>query len=159
MLKVWDKITNQLTNCNGCTLLVWENYPMLYCACNFLPILGLKLILVVPQIHTYRFNGVRIYFIALARADFYPSAILAGGVLSSRSGRADGCQNCGTHVFAWWIFSIRGSMELVVHCHGQLPIYPTRACPLAKNLSNLHQIRSRLAERMSLKPLDRFTPV
>ena len=40
---------------------------------------------------------------------FYPSALRAGGVLSSRFGRAGGCQTCGTHIFvtAWWIFSIR----------------------------------------------------
>ena len=53
---------------------------------------------------------------------FYPSALRAGGVLSSRSGRpggrvggrAGGCQTCGTHisVTAWWIFSIRSSVEL-----------------------------------------------
>ena len=29
---------------------------------------------------------------------FYPSALRAGGVLSSRSGRAGGCQTCGTHI-------------------------------------------------------------
>ena len=85
---------------------------------------------------------------------FYPSALRAGGVLSSRSGRAGGraggCQTCGTHisVTAWWIFSIRSSMELsrpvVVHCHAHLPICPIRACPWAENLSNLPQIGSRL---------------
>ena len=89
---------------------------------------------------------------------FYPSALRAGGVLSSRSGRtggraggrAGGCQTCGTHisVTAWWIFSVRSSMELsrpvVVHCHAHLPICPIWACPWAKNLSNLSQIGSRL---------------
>ena len=85
---------------------------------------------------------------------FYPSALRAGGVLSSRfgraGGRAGGCQTCGTHisVTAWRIFSIRSSMELsrpvVVHCHGNLPICPIWACPWAKNLSNLPQIGSRL---------------
>ena len=97
---------------------------------------------------------------------FYPSALRAGGVLSSRSGRAGGraggrtggraggraggCQTCGTHisVTAWWIFSVRSSMELsrpvVVHCHAHLPICPIWACPWAKNLSNLPQIGSRL---------------
>ena len=89
---------------------------------------------------------------------FYPSALRAGGVLSSRSGRADwraggqagGCQTCGTHisVTAWWIFSVQSSMELsrpvVVHCHAHLPICPIWACPWAKNLSNLPQIGSRL---------------
>ena len=90
--------------------------------------------------------------------NFYPSALRAGGVLSSRfgqaggwaGGRAGGCQTCGTHisVTAWRIFSIRSSMELsrpvVVHCHGNLPICPIWACPWAKNLSNLPQIGSRL---------------
>ena len=65
-------------------------------------------------------------------------------------GRAGGCQTCGTHisVTAWWIFSIRSSVELsrpvVVHCHVHLPICPIWACPWAKNLSNLAQIGSRL---------------
>ena len=85
---------------------------------------------------------------------FYPSALRAGGVLSSRSGRAGGwaggCQSCGTHisVTVWRIFSIRSSVELsrplVVHCHGHLPLCPIWACPWAKNLSNLAQIGSRL---------------
>ena len=85
---------------------------------------------------------------------FYPSALRAGGVLSSRSGRAGGraggCQTCRTHisVTAWWIFSIRSSVELSrpvgVHCHGHMPICPIWACPWAKNLSNLPQIGSRL---------------
>ena len=81
---------------------------------------------------------------------FYPSALRAGGVLSSRSGRAGGCQTCGTHisVTAWWIFSIRSSVELSrsvgVHCYGHMPICPIWACPWAKNLSNLPQIGSRL---------------
>ena len=89
---------------------------------------------------------------------FYPSALRAGGVLSSRSGRpggraggwAGGCQTCGTHisVTAWWIFSIRSSVELyrpvVVHRRGHLPICPKWACPWPKNLSNLVQIGSRL---------------
>ena len=88
------------------------------------------------------------------RNTFYPSALRAGGVLSSRfgraGGRAGGCQTCGTHisVTAWRIFSIRSSMEMsrpvVVHCHGNLPICPIWACPWAKNLSNLPQIGSRL---------------
>ena len=89
---------------------------------------------------------------------FYPSALRAGGVLLSRSGRADGragglaggCQTCGTHIFvtAWRIFSIRSFVELsrplVVHCHGHLPICPIWAFQWAKNLSNLPQIGSRL---------------
>ena len=81
---------------------------------------------------------------------FYPSALRAGGVLSSRFGRAGGCQTCGTHISvnAWRIFSIRSSEELsrpvVVHCHGHLPICPIWACPWAKNLSNFPQIGSRL---------------
>ena len=79
---------------------------------------------------------------------FYPSALRAGGVLSSRSGRAGGCQTCGTHisVTAWWIFSVRNSVELsrpvLVHRHGNMPICPICACPWSENLSNLAQIGS-----------------
>ena len=74
-----------------------------------------------------------------------------GIVVTVRAGgRAGGCQTCGTHisVTAWWIFSIRSSVELsrpvVVHRHGHLPICPKWACPWPKNLSNLVQIGSRL---------------
>ena len=74
-----------------------------------------------------------------------------GGRAGGRSGgRAGGCQTCGTHisVTAWWIFSVRSSMELsrpvVVHCHAHLPNCPIWACPWAENLSNLPQIGSRL---------------
>ena len=77
--------------------------------------------------------------------------VRAGGRPGSRAG---GCQTCGTHisVTAWWIFSIRSSVELSrpvgVHCHGNMPICPIWACPWAcpwaKNLSNLPQIGSRL---------------
>ena len=74
-----------------------------------------------------------------------------GIVVTVRAGgRAGGCQTCGTHisVTAWWIFSIRSSVELSrpvgVHCHGHMPICPIWACPWAKNLSNLPQIGSRL---------------
>ena len=84
--------------------------------------------------------------LGLPVAPFYPSALRAGGVLSSRSGRAGGwtggCQICGTHisVTAWRIFSIRSSVELSrpvgVHCHSHMPICPIWACPWAKNLSN-----------------------
>ena len=74
-----------------------------------------------------------------------------GIVVTVRAGgRAGGSQTCGTHisVTAWWIFSIRSSVELSrpvgVHCHGHMPICPIWACPWAKNLSNLPQIGSRL---------------
>ena len=60
------------------------------------------------------------------------------------SGRLPNLRNIS--VSAWWIFSVRSSVELsrlvVVHCHGQLPICPIWACPWAKNLSNLPQIGS-----------------
>ena len=82
----------------------------------------------------------------LLTTNLYPSALRAGGVLSSRSrqagGRAGDCQTCGTHisVTAWWIFSIRSSVELSrpvgVHCHGHMPICHIWGCPWAKNLSN-----------------------
>ena len=91
-----------------------------------------------------------VYSVCLSVTPFYPSALRAGGVLSSRFGWVGGCQTCGTHisVTAWQIFSIRSSVELsrpvVVHCHGHLPICPIWACPWAKNLSNLPQIGSRL---------------
>ena len=100
--------------------------------------------------------------VCLSVTPFYPAALRAGGVLSSRFGRAGGCQTCGTHisVTAWRIFSIRSSEELsrpvVVHCHGHLPICPIWACPWAKNLSNFPQIGSRLC--ISLKLLDGFAP-
>ena len=85
----------------------------------------------------------------------YPSALWAGGVLSSRAGqraglRVVGCHTCGTHlsVTAWLIFSVQSSVELsrpvVVHCHGYLSICPIWACPWAKKISNLPQIGSRL---------------
>ena len=74
-----------------------------------------------------------------------------GIVVTVRAGgRAGGCQTCGTHisVTAWWIFSIQSSVVLSrpvgVHRHGHMPICPIWACPWAKNLSNLPQIRSRL---------------
>ena len=74
-----------------------------------------------------------------------------GIVVTVRAGgRVGGCQTCGTHisVTAWWIFTVRSSVELskpvVVHCHGHLPICPLWASPWAKNLSNLAQIGSRL---------------
>ena len=77
--------------------------------------------------------------------------VRAGGRADWRSGgRAGGCQTCGTHisVTAWWIFSVRSSMELsrpvVMHCHAHLSICPIWACPCAENLSNLPQIGSRL---------------
>ena len=77
--------------------------------------------------------------------------VRAGGRAGGRvGGRAGGCQTCGTHisVTAWWIFSIRSSVELsrpvVVHRHGHLPICPKWACPWPKNLSNSVQIGSRL---------------
>ena len=63
---------------------------------------------------------------------FYPSALWAGGVLSSRSGwvggQAGSCQTCGTHISetAGWIYTIRSSMELsrpvVVQHHGHLTL-------------------------------------
>ena len=83
-------------------------------------------------------------------SNFYPSALWAGEVLSSRSWWAGSCQIYGTHisVTAWRIFSIQNSVELsrpvVVHCQGHLPICAIWACPWAKNLSNLPQIGSRL---------------
>ena len=95
---------------------------------------------------------------------FYPSALRAGGVLSSRSGRAGGCQTCGTHisVTAWWIFSIRSSVELfrpvVVHRHGYLPICPIWTCPWAKTCQIWHKLGPYFVERISLKPLDGLTP-
>ena len=82
---------------------------------------------------------------------FYPSALRAGGVLSSRSGRVGGrLPNLRNPYLCnrWWIFSIRSSVELSrpvgVHRHGHMPICPIWACPWAKNLSNLPQIQSRL---------------
>ena len=95
--------------------------------------------------------------VRLSVTPFYPSALRAGGVLSSRFGRAGGSQTCGTHisVTAWRIFSIWSSVELsrpiVVHCHGHLPIGP-KTCQIC------HKLGPDFAERISLKLLDGFTP-
>ena len=63
-------------------------------------------------------------------------------------GRVDGRAHIS--VTAWRIFSIRSSVELsrpvLVRCHGHLPICTMWACPWAKNLSNLPQIGSKLAD-------------
>ena len=78
--------------------------------------------------------------------------------------RAGGCQTCGTHisVTAWWIFSVRRSMELsrpaVVHCYAHFPICPISVCPLAKNLSNQAALGPDFAEPISLEQLDGFIP-
>ena len=80
------------------------------------------------------------------------------------TGRAGGCQTCGTHisVTAWWIFSIRSSVELsrpvVVHRHGHLPICPKWACPWPKTCQIWYKLGPDFAERISLKPLDGLTP-
>ena len=74
-------------------------------------------------------------------------------------GRAGGCQTW-THisVTAWWIFSVRSSVELpgpvVVHCHGHSLIWPI----WTKNLSNQAALGPDFAEPLSLKPLDGFIP-
>ena len=87
------------------------------------------------------FTGPKINFLPLSPSGWRGIVV---------TGRAGGCQTCGTHisVTTWRIFSIRSSMELsrpvVVHCHDYLPICPIWACPWAKNLSNLPQIGSRL---------------
>ena len=66
---------------------------------------------------------------------FYPSALRAGGVLSSRSGRAGGwaggCQTCGTHISL---------------AHGP------KTCQIC------HKLGPDFAERISLKLLNGFTP-
>ena len=91
-----------------------------------------------------------------------------GIVVTVRAGgRAGGCQTCGTHisVTAWWIFSVRSSMELsrpvVVHCHAHLPICPFAPYGLAhgpKTCQICHKLDPDFADRISLKPLDGFTP-
>ena len=76
-------------------------------------------------------------------SEFYPSTLRAREVLSSRFGRAGGCQTYGTHisVTAWRIFSIPSSVDLfrpvVVHCHSHWRICPIWACPWAKNLPQI----------------------
>ena len=85
-------------------------------------------------------------------------------IMVRTSGRAGSCQICGTHISLTTrlIFCVQRSVELsrsvVVHCHDHLPICPIWACPWAKNFSNLPKIKSRLCERISLKPLDGFMP-
>ena len=121
------------------------------CLC-FIPLFTVARAADIMYVHTWDYS--HIMHRGQMQMGFYPSALRAGGVLSSRSGRAGGraggCQTCGNHisVTAWWIFSIRSSVELSrpvgVHCHGHMPICPIQACPWAKNLSNLPQIGSRL---------------
>ena len=102
-------------------------------------------------------NGITvpcfIYFLPLSPPGWRGIVVTvrAGGRVGGwAGGRAGGCQTCGTHisVTAWWIFSIRSSVELSrpvgVHCNVHMPICPIWACPWAKNLSNLPQIGSRL---------------
>ena len=116
----------------------------------------------VPSFNHYQWKTLRTFHAFHDRKcvfdNFYKHGFLPlsppgwrGIVVTVRAGgRAGGCQTCGTHisVTAWWIFSVRSSMELsrpvVVHCHAHLPICPIWACPRAKNLSNLPQIGSRL---------------
>ena len=80
----------------------------------------------------------------------YPQPSGLEGYCHSAGGRAGGCQTCVTHisVTAWQISVIWSSVELsrpvVVHCHGNWPIWPIWACLWAKNLSNLAQIGSKL---------------
>ena len=47
----------------------------------------------------------------------------------------------------------------VVQRHSNLPICPTLACPLARNLSNQAAHGPDFAEPISLKPLDGFIPL
>ena len=94
-------------------------------------------------------SEIGLQFLMSVLHPFYPSA-LRHGPGGWAGGRAGGWQTCETHisVTAWWIFSIRSSVELSrpvgVHCYGHMPICPIWACPWAKNLSNLPQIGSRL---------------
>ena len=98
---------------------------------------------------TYHMPHSFYWIIEFMRAHLYPSALQVGGVLSSRSGWAGGCQTCGTHisVTAWRILSIPSSVELsrplIVHSHSHFPICPIWACPWTKKLPNLAQIGSR----------------
>ena len=81
---------------------------------------------------------------------FSPQPSRLEGYFHGPGSRAGGYQTCGTHisVTAWWIFSIRSSVELC-------------SCALSWSFahgSNLPQIGSKLAESISLKLLDGFTP-
>ena len=86
----------------------------------------------------------KVVILVLVLTHFYPSALQAGGVLSSRSSRAGrragSCQTCGTHisVTAWRIFSIQSSVELsrpvVVHCRGHLPHLSHTGLPMGQKL-------------------------
>ena len=98
----------------------------------------------------------------------YPSALWAGGVLSSRFGRAGGCQTCGTHisVTAGQIFSIRSSVELswpvVVQCSAMSWSFvhlPHMGLPMGQKLVKFcHKLGPDFVEPISLKLLDGFTP-
>ena len=83
---------------------------------------------------------------------FYPSALWAGGVLSSWSGRLLDLWDpylCNRLTDFLRSKFCELSRPVIVHCHGHLPICPIWACPIwacpwTKNLSNLAQIGSRL---------------
>ena len=78
---------------------------------------------------------------------FYPSALRAGGVSSSWSGRLLDLRDpylCNHLTDFLRSKFCELSRPVIVHCHGHLPICPIWACPWTKNLSNLAQIGSRL---------------
>ena len=95
---------------------------------------------------------------------FYPSIVITVRAGGWASGQAGGCQTCGTHisVTAWWIFSVRSSVELsrpvVVHCHGHLPLCPYGLAHGPKNCQICHKLGPDLADLIFLKPLDGVTP-
>ena len=86
-------------------------------------------------------------FVRQRDSHFYPSALRAGGILSSWSRRLLDLRdpylcNCLTDFLHSKFCEL--SRPVIVHCHGHLPICPIWACPWTKNLSNLPQIGSRL---------------
>ena len=81
---------------------------------------------------------------------FYPSALQAGGVLSSWSGRLLDLRDpylCNRLMDFLRSKICQLSRPVIVHSHGHLPICPIWACPWTKNLSNLAQIGSRLCRK------------
>ena len=140
----WSILVHVMACCHQATIhYLNQNWPI------FMTLCGVTWLHWVNKLTAHTYSQWNIMTVILLLS-FYPSALRAGGVFSSQSGWAGGCQTCGTHILvtAGRIFSIQSSVELsrplVVHCHGHLPICPIWACPWAKNLSNLAQIGSSL---------------
>ena len=106
--------------------------------------------------------GVRPMPLRMAgRRAFYPSALWAGGVVSSRSGRARGCQNLW-HPYLWnrltdFLRSKFCGIVLPCSCallwsYAHLLAHRPKTCQIC------HKLASDVVARISLKLLDGFSP-